>query len=74
MFVCAYGAKKGLQHIGSVAWIVLFYALVSIYLALVLSLQDSNIEGHFSYFGSRNTRNIKDKFTKNWPFLQIFLF
>ena len=29
MFVCAYGAKKGLQHIGSVAWIVLFYTLVS---------------------------------------------
>ena len=39
MFVCAYGAKKGLQHIGSVAWIVLFYALISIYLALVVSLR-----------------------------------
>ena len=38
MFVCAYGAKKGLQHIGSVAWIVLFYALISIYLALTVKL------------------------------------
>ena len=51
MVVCAYGAKKGLQHIGSVAWIVLFYALISIYLALVLSLQDSNIEGIFPILG-----------------------
>ena len=51
MFVCAYGAKKGIQHIGSVAYIVIFYAVVSFSLALFLSTQDSNIQA-LSDFGT----------------------
>ena len=39
MLVCVYGAKKGIQHIGSVSWIVIFYAIVSFSLALFLSTQ-----------------------------------
>ena len=74
MFVCAYGAKKGLQHIGSVAWIVLFYALISIYLALLLSLQDSNIEGIFPIFGPGIPEIFKTSLLKNDSFCRSIYF
>ena len=73
MFVCAYGAKKGLQHIGSVAWIVLLYALVSIYLALILSLQYSNIEGIFPILGPGIPEIVKTSLLKTALFADLFI-
>ena len=61
MFVCAYGAKKGIQHIGSVSYFVVFYVILSFYLALLLSLQDSNIEAIFPIWGTGKLEIIKRK-------------
>lgn len=35
MCVSAYGAKKGIEHIGSVAWLVFFYTKVTLIVALL---------------------------------------
>ncbi|MCC3356636.1 GerAB/ArcD/ProY family transporter [Bacillus sp. REN16] len=51
MIVCAYGAKKGLEHIGSVSWLVLFYIKISLLLALVLALRESSFSFVFPIFG-----------------------
>lgn len=51
MVVCAYGAKKGIQHIGSVSYLMIFYFVLSLYLALILSTQDSNIYSIFPIWG-----------------------
>lgn len=59
MFVCAYGAKKGIQHIGSVAYLVLFYALVTLYIALLLGLQDSTIESILPIWGAGKLELLK---------------
>ena len=43
--------KKESGHIGSVAYLVIFYVLLSFYLALVLSCTDSNISAIFPIWG-----------------------
>ncbi len=51
MAVCAYGANKGLEHIGSVSWLVLFYIKFSLLIALILSLKESSPSFLFPIFG-----------------------
>src|SRR6476620_356839 len=51
MFVCAYGAKKGIQHIGSVSWLLFFYTIASLIIALFLCLKDSTIQSIFPIWG-----------------------
>ncbi|MEH6993172.1 GerAB/ArcD/ProY family transporter [Neobacillus drentensis] len=51
MVICAYGAKKGLQHVGSVSYLIVFYALLSLYIALGISTQQSNIQSMFPFWG-----------------------
>ena len=51
MTVSAYIAKRGLEHLGSISWLVLFYLLISLFVALLFSLQDGNGLFLFPVFG-----------------------
>src|SRR3954467_10856886 len=59
MFVCAYGAKKGIEHIGSVAYLVVFYAIITLVIALLLGLQDSTIEAILPIWGAGKLELLK---------------
>lgn len=51
MVACAYTAKKGLQNLTSLAWIVLFYVKLTLLLALLLILKDANTFAVFPFWG-----------------------
>lgn len=51
MAVCAYVAKKGLEQIGSVSWIVIPYVKVAVWIALILMLVQGTIAFLFPLFG-----------------------
>ncbi|EKN71609.1 spore germination protein [Neobacillus bataviensis LMG 21833] len=59
MAVCAYGAKKGIQHVGSVAYLVIFWVIISFFIALGLSTQDSNIQGILPIWGPGKLEIVK---------------
>lgn len=73
MMVCAYGAKKGLQHIGSVARIVFFYASGSFGLALLLSLKYSSIQSIFPIMGPGITEIVKVSTFRTTFYADFFL-
>ena len=73
MFVCGYAAKKGLQHIGSVSYIVIFYVLFSFYVALILSTQDSNIQAIFPIWGAGKFEIIKESTGRLTIFADFFI-
>lgn len=52
VFVCVYGAKKGIQHIGSVAYLLIWYVIASFGFALLLSTKDNSIQAIFPFWGS----------------------
>ncbi|MEH7333827.1 GerAB/ArcD/ProY family transporter [Neobacillus drentensis] len=74
MLVCAYGAKKGIQHIGSAAYLVVYYAVLSLTIALILSFQDSNIQGIFPFWGPGKLEILKSASKNLYIFLDFFLF
>lgn len=45
MLVCAYGAKRGIEQIGTVAWVLLPYLKITLFIAILVSLNT----GHFDY-------------------------
>jgi spore germination protein KB len=60
LFVCAYGAKKGIIHIGSVAYLALFYIIISLAIVFLLSQQDSNIQAIFPIWGTGKLELLKE--------------
>jgi spore germination protein KB len=74
MFVCAYGANKGIQHIGSVAYLVIFYVLFSFYLVLFISIHDSNLDAIFPIWGTGKLEIMKESFPRLTLFADFFLF
>ncbi|WP_180968276.1 GerAB/ArcD/ProY family transporter [Cytobacillus massiliigabonensis] len=52
MFVSAFGAKKGIEHIGSVAWSVIFWIKFSLLAALILTLMQGEYLFLFPIFGN----------------------
>ena len=74
MIVCAYGAKKGIQHIGSVSYLMIFYFILSLYLALLLSTQDSNIHSIFPIWGTGKLEVLKKGTQGLTLFAEFFLF
>ena len=68
MLVSSYGAKKGIRLIGSVSYLVIAYVLLSFSLALILSIQHSNINAIFPIWGPGKLRNFKRKHFKFFPF------
>lgn len=73
MVVCAYGAKKGIQHIGNVAYIVIFYVIFSFYLALILSTRDSNISAIFPIWGTGLAEIAKESMNRVTLFADFFI-
>ncbi|QOR67728.1 GerAB/ArcD/ProY family transporter [Cytobacillus suaedae] len=51
MVTCAYGARRGIQNIGSVAWLVLFYIKFALIMAFILALQEGHVYSIFPFFG-----------------------
>lgn len=71
--VCAYGAKKGIQHIGTVSWLVLFYIKATLILALILALRNSTISFMFPFFGTGILDVVKQS-VRHTTFFAEFLF
>ncbi|WP_453994818.1 GerAB/ArcD/ProY family transporter [Bacillus nitroreducens] len=42
MIICAYGAKKGIEQIGTVSWLVFFYIQFTLILAIILAFNESS--------------------------------
>ncbi|THE15379.1 hypothetical protein E1I69_00580 [Bacillus timonensis] len=72
MFVCAYGAKKGIEHIGTVSWLVLFYVKFSLVIALLLALRDSSLAFIFPILGPGSLEVIKTSTTHVSLFAEFF--
>ena len=43
LIVCGYGAKRGIEHIGSTAWLTIFYLKITLFIALLISF----LQGEF---------------------------
>ncbi|MEH7414973.1 GerAB/ArcD/ProY family transporter [Neobacillus drentensis] len=74
MTICAYGAKKGIQHIGSVSYLVIFYTVVALYIALLLSTQSGTIRAIFPILGPGPLKILKDSYLGLSLFIDFFLF
>jgi spore germination protein KB len=74
MAVCAYGAKKGIQHIGSVAYLIVYLVVFSLWFALVLSTQESTMQAIFPIWGPGKLEILKQSSQKVTLFADFFLF
>src|SRR4051812_23008020 len=72
--VCAYGAKKGIQHIGSVSWLLFFYSIIALCIALVFCLNDSTVQSIFPIWGPGKLEILKQSSLKISLFADFFLF
>ncbi|RKQ37312.1 GerAB/ArcD/ProY family transporter [Oceanobacillus halophilus] len=76
MGVCAYGAKRGLEQIGSVSWSVLPYLQVSLFLSLILTIGQGNLGFLFPVFGPGEWDVLKEstmKISLYMDFLYLFM-
>jgi len=64
MIVCGYGAKRGIEHIGSAAWITLFYLIATLALALILAFTKGNLKFLFPLWGPGATEIAKAAVSK----------
>ncbi|WP_057762645.1 GerAB/ArcD/ProY family transporter [Cytobacillus praedii] len=60
MLVSAFGAKKGIEHIGSVAWSVIFWIKLSLLAALILTFMQGEILFLFPIFGNGAWEVVKE--------------
>lgn len=51
MVACAYSAKKGIQNLGSLSWVVLLYVKITLLFALLLILKEANTYAIFPFWG-----------------------
>lgn len=72
-FICAYGAKRGIQHIGSVSYLIIFYVLLSLYFALFLSMKDSTIQAILPIWGPGRLEIFTNSTYKLNIFVDFFL-
>jgi spore germination protein KB len=73
MIICAYGAKKGLQNIGSVSYLIIFYSALSLYIALALGTQNANINSMFPIWGPGPLELVKEGSQRLTLFVDFFL-
>lgn len=73
LFVCVYGTKKGIQHIGSVAYITIWYIILSFTLAFILSTKDSSIQSIFPIWGSGILDIMKDSIPSTTLFADLVI-
>jgi spore germination protein KB len=69
--VSAYGAKKGIEQIGSVALSVITYIKVSLFIALILALTKGNINYIFPIFGPGKWELVKESSLKSSLFIEF---
>ncbi|WP_066250776.1 GerAB/ArcD/ProY family transporter [Neobacillus drentensis] len=74
MVVCTYGARKGIQHIGSVAYLVIYLSVFSLWFALVLCTQKSTFQAIFPIWGPGKLEILKQSSQKLTLFADFFLF
>ena len=73
MVISAYGAKKGIQNIGSVGYIIVFYTVLSFCFALIISSQDSTYQALFPIWGPGKLEILKHSALKMTLFAEFFL-
>ena len=73
MFVCAYGAKRGIEQIGSVSWLLLPYIKITLFIALIFTFKAGNIGFLFPLWGEGKLEILKAT-TKNVSIFSDFLF
>ncbi|MGM0902783.1 MAG: GerAB/ArcD/ProY family transporter [Bacillota bacterium] len=64
MIVCGYGAKKGIEHIGSAAWVALFYLKTTLAFALILAFTKGNLKFIFPLWGPGASEIVKTSASK----------
>ncbi|WP_096270072.1 GerAB/ArcD/ProY family transporter [Paucisalibacillus globulus] len=77
MLVCAYGATRGFEQIGSVAWTVFPYLQVSLFFALILTIGQGNTAFIFPILGDGAWEVVKEsslRLSLYADFLYLFLF
>jgi spore germination protein KB len=74
MTVCAYGAKKGIEQIGSVAWAIIPYIKISLFIALILTFTKGNLNYIFPVFGPGKWEVVKESSLKLSIFADILYF
>ena len=73
MVLGAYGAKKGIQNIGSVGYLVVFYVVLSLFFALIISTQDSTLQAIFPIWGPGKLEILKQSSLKITLYAEFFL-
>ncbi|MBT2638155.1 MULTISPECIES: endospore germination permease [unclassified Bacillus (in: firmicutes)] len=51
MVICAYGAKRGIEQIGSVSWLLLPYIKITLFIALVFTFKKGTLGYLFPFWG-----------------------
>lgn len=74
MTASAYIAKKGLEHLGTIAWSVLFYLLFALFISLILALQDGNPNFIFPIFGPGIVDILKESTSHIYIYAEFFFF
>ncbi|RSD20516.1 GerAB/ArcD/ProY family transporter [Mesobacillus subterraneus] len=59
MIVCAYGAKRGIEQIGSVSWLLLPYLKITLFVALFFSLKEGHTGFIFPLWGESRLEVVK---------------
>nr|WP_263327448.1 endospore germination permease [Neobacillus sp. Marseille-Q6967] len=62
LFICLFGAKKGWEALGSVAWMVFPYITLAVTLLFVLLMKDSVLNRIFPIFGTGKWEVVKASF------------
>jgi hypothetical protein len=73
MAICTYGAKKGIHHIGSVSYLIIFYFVIFFCMALMLSAQSSSFRSVFPILGPGTFKIIKESVRGLSLFADFFL-
>ncbi|HWO75339.1 MAG TPA: endospore germination permease [Bacillus sp. (in: firmicutes)] len=74
MVVSVYGARKGLLHIGSVSWLVIFYVKIALFISLILSFTKGNYLYIFPIFGEGLGEIVKEGASKISIYIDFLLF
>lgn len=51
MFICAYGAKRGIEQIGAVSWLLLPYIKITLFFALIFTFKKGTLGYLFPFWG-----------------------
>jgi spore germination protein KB len=73
MFTCAYCAKKGIQNIGSVSYLLVIIAVLSLYLALLISTQEGTVASIFPIWGPGKLEIVKNSTLNLSIFAEFFI-